>query len=208
MVEPLVDAGRLTADLFGYNRCPWTTQAPDTSSAVGQACAGIRPELTEYLDQHAKDYDAVLTTARITTMPGTQEEQVAGLSQAWARVARQGVPVVVVKDNPQNEGDMDPEANPNFCLATVPVEQANARCAFDRASRLDRWPDVLTEAARRTPRARVVDLSRFYCDEVMCPVVIGGVNVYLDNDHLTKTYAKTLAPYLYAKIRKLGLLAG
>ncbi len=35
----------------------------------------------------------------------------------------------------------------------------------------------------------------------MCPSVIGGVNVYRDQTHLTDTYTKTLAPWLGDAIR-------
>jgi hypothetical protein len=37
-------------------------------------------------------------------------------------------------------------------------------------------------------------------------VVIGGVNVYFDNNHLTVTYARTLAPFLYRELTKRGVL--
>ena len=33
-------------------------------------------------------------------------------------------------------------------------------------------------------------------------MVIGGVNVYFDNNHLTVTYAKMLAPYLYRELSR------
>jgi hypothetical protein len=54
----------------------------------------------------------------------------------------------------------------------------------------------------------VIDLTRFYCDASTCPVVIGGVNVYRDNNHVTVTYAKTLAPYLFSAMRRTGALSG
>jgi hypothetical protein len=54
----------------------------------------------------------------------------------------------------------------------------------------------------------VADLTDFYCDETRCPVVIGGVNVYFDNNHLTVTYAKTLAPYLRRELVRVGVLDG
>ena len=148
----------------------------------------------------------MLTTARLTTMRGTREERAAGLAEAWSQVARQGVPVVVVRDNPQDNQDQDAEHDPNFCLADVSVEEANERCGLDRSERLDRWYDALSAAARRTPGAELVDLTNFYCDEEKCPVVIGGVNVYFDNNHLTVTYAKTLAPYLYRELTRSGVL--
>lgn len=35
----------------------------------------------------------------------------------------------------------------------------------------------------------------------MCPAVIGGVVVYLDDNHLTWSYARTLAPALVQRSR-------
>jgi peptidoglycan/LPS O-acetylase OafA/YrhL len=208
MVEPLVEQGRLTADLYVSGGCPWSTLEPNQEIPEGRICASFRKRLATLLDRNAKDYDLVLTTARLTTMRGSREERVSGLAEAWSQVARQGVPVAVLRDNPQDRQDKLPEHDPNFCLAQVPVEQANNECALDRSERLTRWYDVLSAAARRTPGAKVVDLTRFYCDEEKCPVVIGGVNVYFDNNHLTVTYAKTLAPFLYRALTAQGLLEG
>jgi hypothetical protein len=104
------------------------------------------------------------------------------------------VPVAVLRDNPEVRS---PSQNPNFCLAKVPVSEANSRCAMTRAANLDRWYDALSEAQRRTPGTTLVDLTDRLCTEKKCPVLIGGVNVYADGNHLTVTYARTLAPYLY-----------
>ena len=139
-------------------------------------------------------------------MRGSREDRAASLAEAWSQVTRQGVPVVVLRDNPQDREDQKADHDPNFCLAEVPVEEANERCGLDRSKRLDRWYDALSAAARRTPGAELVDLTSFYCDEDTCPVVIGGVNVYFDNNHLTVTYAKTLAPYLYRELSRSGVL--
>ncbi len=205
MVEPTVEAGKLTADLFVSGGCPWSTYEPNLKIPEGRACADFRERLSAFLDLHAKDYDAVLTTARLTTMRGSREERAAGLAEAWSQVTRQGVPVVVLRDNPQDRWDKIPERDPNFCLSEVSVEEANERCGRDRSEKLDSLYDALAAATRRTPGASLVDLTDFYCDEEKCPVVIGGVNVYFDNNHLTVTYAKTLAPYLYRELTKHGL---
>lgn len=126
MVEPTVQAGHLTAGLFVSGGCPWSTYEPNVEIPAGRACADFRERLSAFLDLHAKDYDAVLTTARLTTMRGSREER------AWS----------------------------------------------------------------------TTDL---YCDEETCPVVIGGVNVYFESNHLTVTYARTLAPYLHRELAEHGI---
>ena len=137
-------------------------------------------------------------------MIGDHEKVVSGLAEAWRRVTRQGVPVLVLRDNPQDVvGGREPAVLPR---ARCPVAEANATCALDRHDKLDRWFDPLTLAARRTPGAKMIDLTPYYCDKDTCPVVIGGVNVYRDDNHLTVTYAKTLAPYLYRAIVESGVL--
>ncbi len=203
MVEQLVDAGVVTADAYLASGCAWSTKEPNTNKPAGAECADFRQRLHPLLERTITDYDAVLTTARLTWMRGDRDEIVRGLSDAWRQATRKGVPVLVLRDNPQSD---DPELNPQFCLAKVSVSEANERCALSRSERLDRWFDALSAAARRTPGARVIDLTPYYCDDDTCPVVIGGVNVYRDNNHLSMTYARTLAPYLYRAIIDSGVL--
>ncbi|MET0838444.1 MAG: acyltransferase family protein [Marmoricola sp.] len=204
-VERLVEEGKVTADQFVASACPWSTKPPASKSPFGPGCSEFRSKFYPYLEDHATEYDAILTTARLTTLSGTQEELVEGMSEAWQQVTRKDVPVVVVRDNPTAK---DGDGNPQACLSTVPVSQANEECSLDRGERLDGWFDALSAAASRTPGAEVVDLTPFYCDEDTCPVVVGGVNVYRDNNHLTVTYARTLAPYLFRAIKATGALRG
>jgi hypothetical protein len=127
---------------------------------------------------------------------------VAGLVNAWKPFTTQGVPVFALRDNPTGD---DPEQNPNFCLAEVAPAEANKKCSFSRYERLDRWYNAYGDAARQTPGATEIDLSHFYCNKWKCPVVIGGVNVYADNNHLSVTYAKTLGPYLLRAMADEGV---
>lgn len=47
---------------------------------------------------------------------------------------------------------------------------------------------------------RVVDLNDGICLPEQCPAAVGGVIVYRDYAHLTKTYAETLAPWMAAAL--------
>ena len=204
-VEPLVEQGLLTADMYVMGECAWSTTPPDTSREIGRTCARWRDQLYPALSRRADEYDAVLTTARLATLRGSRTEQVAGLSQAWRRLTSQDVPVAVVRDNP-GVGLGESADDPNLCLEKVQLAEADQRCSFTRTGNLDRWYDALAAAQRATPGARLVDLTDLLCGPTTCPVVIGGADVYADGNHLTVTFARTLAPYLYRALRAEGLV--
>jgi hypothetical protein len=46
------------------------------------------------------------------------------------------------------------------------------------------------------PAVRVIGINHLMCSEILCPPVIGGVIVYVDYNHLTATFSRSLAPYL------------
>jgi hypothetical protein len=60
--------------------------------------------------------------------------------------------------------------------------------------------DPLQRAADQVPGVEVLDMSDYLCRQETCPAVIGNVLVYRDN-HLTNTFAKSLAPVLSRKLR-------
>lgn len=97
--------------------------------------------------------------------------------------------VVVVRDQPTTLLTWMPA-----CLAQHPGDQ-NA-CARPRAKTL--IDDPMTRAARQMVGRRFAfaDLSKAFCDEQRCYPVVGSVPVYLDRDHVSRTFARTLTPYL------------
>jgi SGNH domain (fused to AT3 domains) len=53
-------------------------------------------------------------------------------------------------------------------------------------------------------RGQVIDLTSFQCSPRLCYPVIGGVLVHKDIDHITGTFAETLAPYLLRDYDRLA----
>ena len=75
-----------------------------------------------------------------------------------------------------------------------------AACASPRTTVLRPDPGAAAAAARR-PRARVIDLTRLFCDATRCYPVIGGVYVHKDDNHMNAVLAATLGPFV---LRALG----
>ena len=126
------------------------------------------------------------------------------MTKAWQTVAKQGVPIVAVRDNPFAGNTA--AANPNTCLAQVTVAEANDKCSLHRDANLDNVFDPYRAAVQRVPSAHYVDMTSFYCRGNVCPAVIGGVNVYRDNSHVTTTYARSLAPYLWKAFQRADVV--
>jgi hypothetical protein len=109
-------------------------------------------------------------------------------------VLDRGIPVITVVDNPVWETD------PNKCLRTRDV----AECDGDRSEVLVE-DDPLRDAAAGLETVSLLDFTEVFCGDETCAPVVGGANVYRDQDHLTVTFADTLAPWYAEAIRgRLG----
>ena len=175
---------------FLKGACPWTTaDVGGPSPAFIASCTGFRESLAETLATE-KPYDAIFTAALAAT-PISAENPVgaaaSGFSDAWTSQA-QGAPIITIVDNPDLDDD------PNKCLRLTDVADA-ANCAVPRDEVLAA-DDPLRLAAEGDDGVTLLDFTDTFCDETVCPVVIGGANVYRDQDHLTVTFAGTMGPFI------------
>jgi hypothetical protein len=155
-------------------------------------CEGV-PELdlAAILGEHP-DLVILSNRGRVAqeTKPGAEAE-----SAAWVieRLVEADVPVLVIRDTPAEPSD---KSIPN-CLLTSPDPAA---CGGPRQTWVPRDPWV--EAAGRFDQADVgvADFTNAFCDAETCHAVVGGVVVYMDGNHLTGTFAETMAPQLLQAI--------
>ena len=115
---------------------------------------------------------------------------VAGYVDAWDAMLDQDVPVITVVDNPVWETD------PNKCLRTRDASE----CDGLRSDVLVA-DDPLRAAADQREDVTLLDFTDVFCGEELCAPVVGGANIYRDQDHLTVTFADTLAPWYSEAIR-------
>jgi hypothetical protein len=141
------------------------------------------------------DLDAVFTAAIATTpyssagYESAHDAAVAGYRDAWAEVLDRGIPVITVVDNPVWETD------PNKCLRTREMIE----CDGER-SQLLVADDPLRDAASGVADVTLLDFTDVFCGAEVCAPVVGGANIYRDQDHLTVSFVDTLAPWYTAAI--------
>ena len=174
---PIADRHGWEITVIARGACPFSTASevvadePDCP-AWGEAAAA------EIADRHP---DAVVTLASRDVRAGLTERTPPGFVARWQQLAQLGVPVLAIRDNPRFDRSM-----PN-CVA------AEVACGVERAAvyaSVPPWahlPDV-------PPNVRFLDIADRVCGPDLCPAVIGNVLVYLDDNHLTASYATSMAP--------------
>ncbi len=122
-----------------------------------------------------------------------------GLSRAISAIQATGAQVILVADTPK--------------LGVVPDEcLADHRDAIEAC--LQRAADVVDPTYAQLERdvvartgARLLTLTDVICPDGACPLVFGTTPVYRDNQHLTATFARSLAPLIDAWLDQVTTVA-
>jgi len=191
--ESLAEAYNWRIDVAGHAGCYWTTadlrlDSPDATAA----CTAWRDAAREHIDR-SPDLDAIVVT-RSSAGKDADRETVEAMASAWSARPDQNTKVIALLDNPRLEADVV------TCVEFDPPT-SDDRCSRTRDAAT--FDDGQAGAAQLTPGATTIDLTNLYCTPEQCPPIVGGVLVYRDGNHLTATYASTIAPYLGRELHDL-----
>jgi peptidoglycan/LPS O-acetylase OafA/YrhL len=123
--------------------------------------------------------------------PESADALVAGYTRTLRRLKAIGVPVALMANGPFSTQDVP------SCVSGA-LDHLE-RCATPKATAL-RYAPVNRRAAEQVPGVTLIDPTPMICPDEVCPAVIGDVLVYRDTNHLTATYARTLAPWLESQL--------
>ncbi len=176
---------QLTAIVRGA--CPFSTASevvpdePDClawNAAAADEIAQLRP-------------DAVVTLATRDVRTGLTEQTPPGFVAQWTRLDALGIPVLAVRDNPR------------FDFSVPDCVQQRGRgaveCGAPREAVYHADPPW-TRLADVPPNVTFLDIADAVCDATTCPGEVGNVLVYLDDNHLTATYATSMATLLETEV--------
>lgn len=170
----------ITSMTKGY--CPL---GEDLDTGISESCAEFNSKnMAEVLDLKP---DLVVTTSTRTNVLWEEPEV---LDDSWIGAVETlnaaGIEVVAVRDNPRIPQNV-PE-----CLAENPHDYID--CGAKRIDLFaDQSPvDAITDSL---PGTKFLDFTNYFCDETYCPAVVGNVIVYKDDNHVTRTFMKTLTPF-------------
>jgi peptidoglycan/LPS O-acetylase OafA/YrhL len=159
--------------------CPFSTASevdPDDTGCTAWNAA-IAATITELRP------DAVVTLATRDVRSGLTEQTPPGFVEQWRRLADLDIPVLAVRDNPRFAHDV-PD-----CVRRQGRE--GDPCGVDRDTVYAADPPYAQLDV--PPNVSFLDLADYVCTDTRCPAEIGNVLVYLDDNHLTASYATTMA---------------
>ena len=173
---------------------------PVTTAHIAAACDTWKDAALERLQQER--YDVVVVAAMSRTpwpagmvhsaaqlTPQVRDASAAAYSAAWQRLQRAGSTVLAIRDNPDASIGGVPDVP-----SCVEQHGDDAACDFPESKGL--LDDPVARAAATTPGVRLVDPTAMFCTDGTCPTVIGGVVVYRQQQHITQTYSRSMAPFL------------
>lgn len=166
----------------------------DSPATVEPECHAFNEALLDYVLDLAPD--AVITVGTRTDWSSPAEEVPAGFEEGIMPLIDAGIPVVGLRDTPRFDKDMAEctalnAADPEVCA--VPVAEVLAPTS------------PLAAVADRVDGLEHIDLTDLVCADAVCPGVVGNVRVYMDRDHLSRTYVETTVPVFEQRLlRALG----
>lgn len=176
-------------DVMARAACTWTEAEQHQNTEAGYAnCGRWNRAVDDYVE--STDLDAVIVSQSSTkpyVVPDGADPvdyRADGFIRAWKAATTDGVPIVVVRDNP---------VFPLEFTECAYAHTSDGVCSVSRAEAVHE--DAAAVAASRIDQGQVIDLTDFFCNHE-CPAVIGGAVVARDAGHLTRTFARTLTPYI------------
>lgn len=142
-----------------------------------------------------------------TPTPGLQVIE-HGLSQDLRRYAQADIPVLLVKDNPQQlqEYKRIPTGMIRFDVFRAHLLQEGATTYLQHIEDQAATNALLDELAKRFPNVTTLSMDSALCTDTVCPWISDGRFLYYNDDHLSEAGVMRVYPLLIDKINRiLGL---
>lgn len=165
--------------------CSLAAVEPDPSGAL-TPCDEWRLAALDYAMRI--EPDAVYLVATKATS-SSSETLVDGVEQIADQLTAQGIEVIAVRDNPRFDIDM-------YECAMTEADASTAEASFCDVPEIGFAMGESMDTLTARDGVVGVDFRPWLCPDGVCRGVIGNVAVYIDDNHISDTYGRTLAPML------------
>lgn len=191
---PAIERGslRVISDFVGS--CPLSVSAGDKMPEDEPRWADCSALNQDRLDLILEEQPtAVITTGNIAAAGSPTIEFSDGFVEQAERIAAEGFPLIVLRDVPRRD------QSSTACLLAA---SAPSDCDLVRENVLsfDDFRQSMPPVLLENVLVESLDMTDFLCDLELCPVAIGGVITYFDDNHLTKSYVRTMSPFFEERL--------
>ncbi len=159
--------------------CPFTVD----TSGLNSECKEFDDAVRQQIDEHPPSAVFLVGTAAVPSSP--DEKLTVGFEDTVKMLTDKGISVIAVRDNPRFDfnmadcvavkGQHSPDCNPGEAQLLAPQ-------------------NPLASLQGKYVGLSVLDMTDLICNGSECPGVVGNTFVYLDNNHLSKTYVASMVP--------------
>jgi hypothetical protein len=183
-----------------HTSCPLANALRDLPEPARSRCAHWKRDVFAWFGNHPEVSTVFVAGlsggAGVVPSRGRSEFQtsVAGYEAAWRALPPTVERIVVIRDTPKGRA----HGETLECVQRAMTERrpAGVACALPRRTSLDRDPAAVAARRIRSPRVRLVDMTRYFCSRRDCYPVVGGALVLRDQNHMTGVFSATLGPFL------------
>ncbi|ALE06960.1 hypothetical protein AL755_18330 [Arthrobacter sp. ERGS1:01] len=147
-----------------------------------ESCLKFNDEATDFV--LSMKPDRVFTMATVSVMSAPKEALAPGYGQKVRQFTDAGIKVIGVRDNPRFKAGVP---------ACISRYGADAPACNPALSKVMPAVSPLEGFAADNAKFFPVDMTDLICPDGVCRAVIGNVHVYIDNNHVGKTYWNTMA---------------
>ncbi|MEL4153667.1 acyltransferase [Corynebacterium bovis] len=184
--------------------CVLGVDLPRFTGEAYPECARWRADVERYIHDNPPTQGVFMTSTRPTTLQGNGPDLVPeGYREAVRRLTGWGIHTWGVRDTPWLMAGWREQKDGRACVA---AGRGPAECGTRQDAALA--PVDPAPAAYAGLDITTLDVTDALCRDGVCPAVIGNVLVYRDTQHMTSTFAETLAGELDRRTDGLGTGAG
>ena len=183
-----------------HSGCPWTaatvvrngwttpyTQCHTWGVQVLDDMKNLRPDVLITSDRSTQG-----TTDHPSADAASRSEIGAGMATYWKQLTALGTEIVAIRETPEMGRDI-PSCLSSRTGSISGCSRSTAKAIAASSPIVDAVRDMMGDAT-------LIDMNDLICAPTVCSPVVGNVVVYRDVHHLTKTYTRTLEPYLQSRL--------
>lgn len=191
--KPIAEQTKTNLQTYLLGGC----QYPVRSVNAGNECSEFNTKMTEEIIKRKPQ--TVVLIATIAQARSNDERVDPSLDETVRRLTEAGIQVIGLRDNPRFE------YNIYECAQKAGADKSScARPASDKYAAENPAKEIFDKY--RNQGAVMVDLKDVYCPDGMCSPVVGNIYVYFDDNHVSKTYGRTMAQTVFQRAAEGGWL--